>query len=100
MLGEHLLEIGLIELIARDIGEYRPEAERKNGSPPEAMTGWKTQLPVSLQRAHDPERIFASLLQRTALPHGATTRQQFYFCFVGRDYRIQAPVLHLKHQQP
>ena len=41
MLGEHLLEIGLIELLARDIGEYRPEAERKNGSPFEAMTGLK-----------------------------------------------------------
>src|SRR6516162_1174762 len=99
MLGEHLLEIGLIELLARDIGEYRPEAERKNGSALEAMTGWKQQLPISLQRAHDLERIFASLLQRTALPHGAMTRQQFDFCFVGRDYRLQAPVLHLKQEQ-
>src|SRR6516225_11784740 len=100
MLGEHLLEIGLIELLARDIGEYRPEAERKNGSALEALTGWKQQLPISLQRAHDLERIFASLLQRTALPHGgAMTRQQFDFCFVGRYYGLEAPVLHLKHEQ-
>src|SRR6516164_8132264 len=41
MLGEHLLEIGLIELLARDIREYDPEAERKNGSAHEAMTGRK-----------------------------------------------------------
>jgi len=41
MFGEHLLEIGLVELLARDIGEYRPEAERKNGSPLEAMIGLK-----------------------------------------------------------
>jgi len=99
MLGEHILEIGLIELLARDIGEYRPEAERKNGSALEAMTGWKQQLPISLQRSHDLKRIFASLLQRTAFPNGATTRQQFDFCFVGRDYRLQSPVLHLKHEQ-
>jgi hypothetical protein len=32
MLGEHLLEIGLIELLSRDIGEYCSEAERKNGA--------------------------------------------------------------------
>ncbi len=99
MFGEHLLEIGLVELLARDIGEYGPEAERKNGSAHEAMTGWKQQLPIPLQRAHDLERIFARLLQRTALPHDAATRQQFDFCLVGRRDRFQAPVLHLKHEQ-
>ena len=41
MPGEHLLEIGLIELLARDIREYDPEAVRKNGSALEAMTGRK-----------------------------------------------------------
>ena len=27
------------------------------------------------------------------------TRQQFDFCLVGRDDQLQAPVLHLKHEQ-
>src|SRR5262245_30880185 len=99
MLGEHLLEIGLIELLASDIGEYCSEAKRKNGSAHEAMTGRKQQLPIPLQRAHDIERILAGLLQRIAHPHGAMTRQQFDFCFVGRYERLQAPVLHLKHEQ-
>ena len=84
MLGEHLLEIGLIELLARDIREYGPEAERKDGSAHEAVTGRKQQLPIPLQRAHDLERILASLLQGIALPHDAATRQQFDFCLVGR----------------
>src|SRR5262249_37158830 len=99
MLGEHFLEIGLIELLARDIGEYRPKAERKNGSALEAMIGRKQQLPIALQRAYDLERIFARLLQRTARPYGAMTRPQFVFCFVGRDDRLQAPVLYLEHEQ-
>jgi hypothetical protein len=37
-----------------------------------------------VQRAHDLERILASLLQGTSLPHDAATRQQFDFCLVGR----------------
>ena len=78
---------GLIELLARDIREYGPVAERKNGSAHEAMTGWKQQLPVPFQRAHDVESIFASLLQGIGLPHDAAARHQFDFCFVGRrDY--------------
>src|SRR5689334_22924018 len=99
MLGEHLLEIGLIELLARDVREYGPKAERNNGPAHEAMTGRKQQLPIPLQRAHDVERIFASLLQGIALPHGAATREQFDFCLVGRRDCLQAPVLHLKHEQ-
>src|SRR5262249_35765430 len=46
MLGEHLLEIGLIELLARDIREYGPEAERKSESALGAMTRWKPHLPI------------------------------------------------------
>ena len=84
MLGKHLLEIGLVELPARDIREYGPEAERNDGFAHEAVTGWKQQLPVPFQRAHDIERILARLLQGIALPHDAATRQQFDFCLVGR----------------
>ena len=84
MLGEHLLEIGLIELLARDIREYGPEAERKNGSALEAMTCRKKQLPVQLHRPHDLERVLASLLQGAALANDAATRQQFDFYLVGR----------------
>src|SRR5262252_9886591 len=83
MLGEHLLEIGLIELLARDIREYGPEAEWKSGSALEVMTGWKQELPIPLHRAHDVESILASLLQGAALPHNAATRQQFDFYLVG-----------------
>ena len=39
----HLLEIGLVELPARDIREYGPEAERKDGFAHEAVTGRKRQ---------------------------------------------------------
>src|SRR5689334_20870347 len=63
------------------------------------MTGRKQQLPIPLQRAHDVERIFASLLQGIAFPHGAATREQFNFCLVGRRDCLQAPVFHLKHEQ-
>ena len=83
VLGEHLLEIGLVELLARDVGEYGPEAERNNGFAHEAMTGRKQQLPIPFQRAHDIERIFARLLQGIALPHDAARRQQFDVALVG-----------------
>src|SRR5262245_43839193 len=99
MLGEHLLKISLIELLARDIGEYGSVSERKNGLAREAMPLGKQQLPIAPQRAHDLERILASLLQRVALPHGAAGRQQVDFGLVGGRDRIQAPVLHLKHKQ-
>src|SRR6185312_8940594 len=99
MLGEHLLEIGLIDLPARDIGEDGPEAERNDGPAHEAVTGRKQQLPIPLQRAYDIERVLSSLLKGIALPHVAATRQQFDLYLVGRDYRLQAPVLHLEHEQ-
>ena len=83
MLGEHFLEIGLVELPARDVREYGPETERNDGFAHEAMTGWKQQLPVPFQRAHDIERIFARLLQGIAFPHDAAARQQFDLALVG-----------------
>ncbi len=99
MLGEHLLEIGLIELLARDVREYGSITERNNGSTHEAMTGRKQQLTVLFQCAHDIERILAGLLQGIAHPHGAAVRQQLDVCLVGRQDCLQAPVLHLEHEQ-
>ncbi|MEY9470080.1 hypothetical protein ABH992_002479 [Bradyrhizobium yuanmingense] len=99
MLGEHLLEIGLIELLAGNVSEHGPEAERNDGPAREAMSRRKQQLPVALQRTHDLECIFASLLQRIAFPHHTTTCQQLDLRLVGRHDRLQAPILHLEHEQ-
>src|SRR5690242_18970012 len=98
MRRENLFEAGLIELLARDIREYGPEAERKNGPACKAMTGWKQQSPIPLQRAHNIERILSSLFQWIALPHGAATRQQRDLYLVGRRDRLQALVFHLMHE--
>ncbi|HEY5809372.1 MAG TPA: hypothetical protein VIT67_15465 [Povalibacter sp.] len=83
MLGEHVLEISLIELPARNIREYGPETERKNGAAHEAMTCREQQLPIPFHGAQDLERILASLLQGIGLPHDTAARQQFDAGFVG-----------------
>src|SRR4029079_10061562 len=62
-------------------------------------TGRKQQVLVPLQRAHDVERILAGLLQRIAFAHRPAVRVQFDRRFLCRLDCLQAPVLHLEHEQ-
>ena len=90
------MQIGLLKLLARDIGESHAVPEGKNRLALEAPA-FVDQHRIALQRIHHVEHVVAHLLERVVSRHTATISYQLDLFAACIAYRIQPPVLHLQH---